>query len=193
MTKYCTFIIPTFRNMKKKVIVASVVILLICSAFTLVKQWKVDKDNSTINFELPALNKKGTFGNLNAVIDFDEKDLQKSKITASIDAKTINTGSEKHDDHLRSADYFNVEKYPTILFASTEIVKRENGYLAKGILTIRDSIKPIDLPFTYSENGKNKAVFSGTITINGSDYGILKANSPGSDKVVVYLTVPVSE
>lgn len=179
--------------MKKKVIVLGFSILSICSAFTLIKQWKVDKENSTINFELPSLNKKGTFGNLNAVIDFDEKDLQKSKITASIDAKTINTGSEKHDAHLRSPDYFNVEKYPTVSFASTEIVKRENGYLAMGILTIRDSIKPIELPFTYSENGKNRAVFNGTITINGSDYGILKANSPGADKVIVYLVVPVSE
>ena len=179
--------------MKKKVIVSSIVILSICSAFTLIKQWKVDTENSKINFELPALNKKGTFGNLNAVIDFDEKELRKSKITASIDARTISTGNEKHDTHLKSSDFFNVEKFPTISFASTEIVKTQNGYLAKGKLTIRDSIKPAEIPFTYSENGTNRAVFNGTITINGSDYGILKANSPGSDKVVVYLVVPVSE
>ncbi len=179
--------------MKNKVIVASIVTLSICSAFTLVKQWKVDKENTKINFELPALNKKGTFGNLNAVIDFDEKDLQKSRITASIDAKTINTGNEKHDNHLKSPDYFNVEKYPAISFASTEIVKTGTGYLAKGKLTIKDSIKPIELPFTYTESDKTKAVFNGTITLNGSDYGILKANSPGSDKVIVYLVVPVSE
>ena len=179
--------------MKKYIFIVGAAIISICTAFTLVKQWKVDVENSKINFELPALNKKGTFGNLNAVIDFDEKNLGKSSITASIDAKTINTGSEKHDEHLRSADYFNVEKYPKISFASTEIVKTESGYLAKGKLTIRDSTKSTEIPFTYSENGKSKAVFNGTITINGSDYGILKANSPGSDKVVVYLTVPVSE
>jgi polyisoprenoid-binding protein YceI len=181
-------------NMQKQIVIVSVTLLAVCSAFTvIIKQWKVDSENSKINFELPVHREKGTFRNLNAVINFDEKDLQASKITASIDVKTINTGNEKHDTHLKSPDFFDAEKYPTISFASTEIVKTESGYLAKGELTMKDSIKPIELPFTYTEQGQSKAVFNGTMTVNAEEFGVMKASSPGADKVIVYLVVPVTE
>ena len=133
--------------MKMKIYILSVITFAICSAFYIAKQWKVDTENSTISFEMPALNKKGTFRNLNAVIDFDEKNLHNSKITATIDVNTINVRNEKHETHLKSSDFFNAEKFPTISFASTEIVKNENGYLAKGKLTIKDSIKLIIFVF----------------------------------------------
>ncbi len=169
------------------------VIFLLVSAFTLAKKWKIDSENSKISFELPAQNKKGTFGNLNATINFDKKNLSESKITASIDVNTIKEGNEKHETHLLSSDFFDAGKFPKISFTSTEIITLGGTYIAKGNLTMKDSIKPIEIPFTFNENGKNQAIFSGTITINASDYGVMKKNKEGADKVIVYLVVPVSE
>jgi polyisoprenoid-binding protein YceI len=177
----------------KKQIITGIITLALCAAFTLAKQWKPDAENSKISFELPAHNKKGTFGNLNATINFDKKNLAESRITASIGVKTIKEGNEKHDIHLLSPDFFNAEKFPTISFTSTEIISSGDGYVAKGNLTVKDSIKQIEIPFTFTENGKNKATFNGSITINAGDYGVMKKSHEGADKVIVYLEVPVSE
>jgi polyisoprenoid-binding protein YceI len=177
----------------KQVLLPSIVILALCTAFTFAKQWKADAGNSKVNWELPFHHKKGTFGNLNAVINFDKENLTKSKITASIDVKTIKIGNEKHEAHLLSADFFNAEKFPMISFASAEIISSGNGYIAKGNLTIKDSIKRVEIPFTFAENGKSKATFSGTMTVYAQDFGVMKRNQEGSDKVFIYLEVPVSE
>lgn len=179
--------------MKKQIIIASIFVLVLCTAFTLAKQWRADVENSRVTWELPFLHKNGTFGNLNAVINFDKKNLTESKITASIDVKTIKIGNEKQEAHLLSADFFNAEKFPAISFTSTEIISSGDGYVAKGNLTMKDSIKLIEIPFTFVENGKSKATFRGTITVYAQDFGVMKRNQEGSDKVLVYLEVPVSE
>lgn len=179
--------------MKKQIVIASIFVLVICTAFTLAKQWKSDTENSKVNWELPFLHKKGTFGNLTAVINFDKKNLAESKITASIDVKTINVGSEKKETHLLSPDFFYAEKFPKISFTSTEVISSGDGYVAKGNLTMKDSIKPIEIPFTFVESGKGKATFSGTMTVYAQDFGVMKRNQEGSDKVFVYLEVPVLE
>jgi len=179
--------------MKKTFIVSSALLASVFSAFTISVLWKADAQKSTINFELPAHGKKGTFSDLTSTIDFDPSNLKDSKISATIDVKTIKVGSEKHDAHLLSADFFDAEKFPKITFISTEIKSAEKGFVAKGNLTMKDSTKAIELPFNFTQEGNDKATFNGTMTINGSDYGILKANKPGADKVIIYLYVPASK
>lgn len=179
--------------MKKRITISSFLALIIFTAFTLVKQWNVDAEKSKVRWELPFLHKAGTFSNLNAVIHFDNKNLAESKITASIDVKTIKVGNEKKETHLLSADFFDAEKFPKISFSSSEIIRSDTGYIAKGSLNIKDILKPCEIPFTFSQTGKNSAVFNGTMTVYAQDFGVLKRNKEGSDKVFIYLEVLVSE
>ncbi|MBC7862040.1 MAG: YceI family protein [Bacteroidia bacterium] len=179
--------------MKKIILAATVVILLVGSAFTISVLWKADEKTSTVNFELPGSDKKGTFGNLVSTIDFDKKKLKDSKITASIDVSTLKAGNEKLEAHLLSPDFFDATKFPKITFTSTAITKTDTGFVAKGNLTMKDSTKVIDLPFTFKEIEKNKGTFSGVMTVNAAEYGVMKANKAGKDKVLIYLVVPVTK
>lgn len=182
--------------MKKTGIAAIIILAFVASAFTLSTLWKADEKTSTVNFELPGGDKKGTFSNLSTSINFDKKNLAESKIVASIDVKTIKAGNEKLEAHLLSADFFDAEKFPKITFTSTEIKAADAGYIAKGTLNMKDSTKVIELPFTFAENGKDKATFTGTMTLFAGDYGVMKRNPnkpAGNDKVIVYLTVPVTK
>ena|ERR1700757_5256443 len=179
--------------MKKTIISTLVIITFTASAFIISTIWKADEKNSTVNFELQGSDKKGTFGNLISSINFDKKNLADSKITASIDVKTLKAGNEKLETHLLSPDFFNAEKFPKITFTSTEIKSTDAGFMAKGTLTMKDSTKIIDLPFNFTEGDKGKAVFTGTMTVNACDYGVMKKEKAGSDKVIIYLNVPVTK
>jgi polyisoprenoid-binding protein YceI len=179
--------------MKKLTLSTIIIAAFVSGAFVIASPWKADEKNSTVNWEIPGGDKKGTFGNLSTSINFDKASLQDSKISASIDVKTIKAGNEKLENHLLSADFFDAEKFPKITFTSTEIKSNAAGYIAKGNLTMKDSTKVIELPFTFTENGKDKGVLSGTMAVNASEYGVMKSSKPGSDKVLIYLSVPVSK
>lgn len=177
--------------MKKIHILTIAIIVLLTSAFTVSILWKADEKKSTVNFEIS--DKKGTFSNLTSSINFDKSNLKDSKITASIDVKTLKAGNERLEAHLLSPDFFEAEKFPKITFTSTEINSSATGFIAKGTLNIKDSTKVIELPFTFTEDGKDKATFSGTMTVMAGDYGVMKKSKDGNDKVTVYLSVPVTK
>lgn len=182
--------------MKKTLLILSTTVL-IGSAFTMAMIWKADDKASTITWELPNNpGHKGTFSNLSATIDFDKAKLAESKISASIDVKTINGGDPKLNAHLLTADFFDAEKFPKITFTSTEISGAGDAYLAKGKLTMKDSTKNVEIPFTFIENGKDKATFSGTLTVMASEYGVMKKGKDPSkqgDKTVIVMNVPVNK
>ena len=185
--------------MKKHLIIILAATAVISSAFTMAMIWKADEKASTVNWELPNNpGHKGTFGNLSSTIDFDKAKLAESKITASIDVKTVDGGDPKLNAHLQAADFFDAEKFPKITFTSTSINANASGdaYVAVGTLHMKDSTKVIDLPFTFKEDG-NKATFSGTMTINASDYGVMKISTDptkaGRDKTIITIVVPVSK
>ncbi|MBK7667401.1 MAG: YceI family protein [Sphingobacteriaceae bacterium] len=187
--------------MKKHLITILAATTLVSSAFTMAMIWKADEKASTVKWELPNNpGHKGTFGNLAATIDFDKANLAQSKITASIDVKTIDGGDPKLNNHLLQADYFDAEKFPKITFTSTSIEANASGeaYVAKGTLHMKDSIKNVDIPFTFTENSKDKATFSGTLTVMASDYGVMKSrpgkdpSQPG-DKTIITIVVPVNK
>ncbi|MGZ4044019.1 MAG: YceI family protein, partial [Bacteroidia bacterium] len=170
----------------KKIILSAIAVSFL-SAYTLLSKWKADDKSSTVNWELQGSDKKGTFSNLVTTLDFDKNKLDKSKITASIEVKTLKAGNEKLEKHLLSPDFFDAEKFPKITFTSTEIKSTETGYVAKGKLNMKDSTKVIEIPFTFNEADKNNAAFSGTMTVNASDYGVMKADKKGSDEVLIFL------
>ncbi len=184
--------------MKKTTLIILTAAAIITSAFTATMVWKVDTKETKIKWELPNNpGHKGTFSNPSLVIDFDKAKLSESKMIASIEVKTIDGGDPKLNNHLLQADFFDAEKHPLIAFTSTEIKAAGDSYIAKGTLRMKDSVKVVEIPFTFTEDGKEKATFSGTLTINASDYGVMKkSNDPAKadkDKTIIYLTVPVAK
>lgn len=184
--------------MKKQLIIIMAATVVVSSAFTMAMIWKADEKTSIVKWELPNNpGHQGTFSNLSATIDFDKANLAESKITASIDVKTVDGGDPKLNAHLQAADFFDAEKFPKITFTSTSIAANASGeaYVAIGNLTMKDSTKMIEFPFTFSEDSDVKATFSGTMTINASDFGVMKKSTDptkaGRDKTIITIVVPV--
>jgi polyisoprenoid-binding protein YceI len=137
--------------------------------FTVVSQ-TIDTKKSVINFEISnmAVNTvEGTFKGFSGDVIFNPNDLNQSKIEVCIDASSVDTGNKERDDHLRTADFFDVENYPEICFISEEITKREKGYLAKGYFKMHGVTKSVEIPLIYKNN-----TLAGKITINRFDYKI---------------------
>lgn len=141
--------------------------------------WTLDPDHSEIEFKVKHMmitNVKGNFKSFN--VEIDGEDITSANIKTTIDVSTINTNNGDRDKHLKSADFFNVEKYPEILFVSTSLNKVENDeYTLTGNLTIKDVTKEIKLDVEYggiSKDpwGNNKAGFSLTGKLNRKDFGL---------------------
>jgi polyisoprenoid-binding protein YceI len=173
--------------MKKALILITFIVLFVTSAFVSAF-WKIVDNDVKIDFELPLQGTKGSISGLKADIQFDEKNIEASSINASVDVNKMVTDNPGKTTHLLSADFFNAEKYPLITFSSTSFKKTDSTLVALGKLTIKDSIKDVELPFTFSKT-KEGGLFQGSMSIYSSDFGIGKKR--GNDKVVVSISVPV--
>ena len=131
----------------------------------------IDNDKSVVDFKVGNMggmnSVKGTFTGFSGKVKFDPKQLDASKIDVCIDASTINTKNNKRDEHLKSEDFFDIEKYPKICFTSTEITKHPQGYVAKGKLNMHGVTKTVEIPLIF-ENNK----LTGMITIDRFDYKV---------------------
>ena len=109
--------------------------------------WNIDATHSTAEFKIRHLmisNVKGYFPKVSGVLTLDESDVTKSSVEATIDVASIETRDAQRDTHLKSADFFDVEKYPTMTFKSTKVVQKSAGEgTVEGDLTIRDVTKPV--------------------------------------------------
>ncbi len=163
--------------MKKLLLTAAVT----ASSLALAAPWKIDSSHSGANFGVKHLQistVNGSLGTVSGTVDIDEKDVTKSKVDASIDVKDINTKEPKRDDHLRSPDFFDVAKFPTVTFKSTRFEKGAgNKVKVTGDLTMHGVTKSVTLDgelsgeVTNPWGGKVRA-FSGTTTINRKDFGL---------------------
>lgn len=173
--------------MKKTVITVAVGLLFLASAFTFITgNWSVKDENYTIKFTSSKMD--GTFKGLKSDLTFDENNLATSKLTATIDAATVKTGNSWRDKHARQS--LDTEKYPTIKFESESIVKSGNGYIALGKLFLKDAIKAIKIPFTFTRNSSG-GVFEGAFTIKPEEYNVTKMGTP--EEVTIQLSIPVTK
>ena len=111
-------------------------------------KWNIDASHSTAEFTVRHMmitNVRGRFGKLEGSVEYDPQRPELSKFDATIDASSIDTRDEKRDTHLRSGDFFDVEKYPTITFKSTSIKKTGDGFEATGDLTMHGVTKQVTL------------------------------------------------
>lgn len=130
----------------------------------------INSDKSVVNFKVTNMKTKtveGTFSGMKGTVNFSPENLASSNFDVCIDASTVNTQNEKRDKHLRTADFFDVEKYPTICFKSSSVTKKADQYLLKGTMTMHGITKEVTIPFTLSNN-----VFKGTLTVKRLDYKV---------------------
>lgn len=143
-------------------------------------KWKLDKSHSSVRFSVSHMvvsEAEGTFKTWDGTVEQTKDDFSDSKIAFTIDVNSINTENERRDGHLKSDDFFNAEKFPTIKFESTSLkALGNNKYTLTGNLTIRDVTKPVTFAVTHGgviAGGRGKkAGFKATATINRFDYGL---------------------
>ena len=143
--------------------------------------WNIDTTHSGINFSIRHMvvsKVRGRFAKYTGAINIDDGDLTRSSVEVSIDASSIDTGVADRDTHLRSADFFDVEKYPEITFRSTKIAPRgQNQYDVTGSFTLHGVTKEITVPVTFmgfmGAGPNEKAGFSADFTLNRKDYWIV--------------------
>ncbi len=142
--------------------------------------YSIDVGHSTLGFAVKHLGvgtTRGSFGVYDGTIYFDPDNYDSFTAEVTIDAASIDTKLKKRDDHLRAADFFDVENYPEITFESTRLEKRGEGAVIIGDLTMKGVTKQLTIPVQIS--GPVKSPFGQTvialaarITINRQDYGI---------------------
>lgn len=154
--------------------------------------WKADTTNSKINFTVKGIfgTVHGSFSGLQATIQFSEKDLSASSMSASVEAKTVSTGITLRNSDLRDKEeWFNTEKYPKISFKSKKFEKTASGYKVLGDLTIKGITKPIEIPFTFTDKD-GSGVFKGQFTIQRTEFNLGKPGGSVGSVVTVMLTIP---
>ncbi len=155
--------------------------------------WTVDPAHSAITFKIKHMGLTfvpGEFDKFTGTMTASNADFSDAKISFTADVNSINTGITKRDDHLRSADFFEVEKYPEIKFVSTSFTKatkptnnkskadkQNDFYELKGNLTIKDVTKPVTFKVIYGgkvvdQQGNPKIGFTAKSNINRLDYNV---------------------
>ena len=143
--------------------------------------WNLDTVHSGINFSVRHMvvsKVRGRFTKFTGNVELDESDLARSVVEATIDASSIDTGTAQRDDHLRSADFFDVEHFPQIGFRSTGIEKLGGDrYRLTGELTIRDISREIALDVEYGGRGKDpwgneRVGFTAKGSLDRKDFGL---------------------
>ncbi len=141
--------------------------------------WAIDPVHSEVSFvvrHMMVSKVRGRFDKFEGSFTTAENPLD-STVTASVELASINTGQEQRDAHIRSADFFEVEKYPTMTFASTAVKAGEEGFILEGDLTIKGVTRAVAFNLEVSGFGPDayggtRAGFSATTVINRMDYGV---------------------
>lgn len=176
--------------MKKYVAALSILFLSLLAIAGTHILFKPDYSKSKVAFKIKnaGINVNGTFDSFECVIQYNPKAHAPSAISGTIQVSAINTGIEARDKHLRKEEFFDVEKYPTITFESTQILKTSSGFEADGNLMIKGVKKAVKIPFTYTGSDAG-GVFEGTLTLNRRDYAVGGSSVTMSDEVEIALTV----
>ncbi|GAB98824.1 hypothetical protein GONAM_03_00030 [Gordonia namibiensis NBRC 108229] len=140
--------------------------------------WKIDTTHSTVGFSVKHLmvsKVRGTFENFSGTITVDENGAP--SVQAEIDVTSISTNNAQRDGHIKSADFFDAEKYPTATFVSTGVRQNGDDYTLEGDFTLKGVTKPVSLDLEF--NGTNPGMGHGTVAgfdaktvINRKDFGI---------------------
>src|SRR5690606_1185008 len=145
--------------MKKIVVIFTAMLTFVVSSYAQT-QWKVDPYHSSLNFTIQHSSismVNGKFTDFTGSLSTGGEALTDAQFNFTIQVKSINTNVEQRDDHLRSGDFFEVEKYPTLKFESTKILKssKPDHYILHGKLTIKDVTKDVVADLYYGGIAKS--------------------------------------
>jgi len=166
---------------RKAATLGSIALLVGLAGVSHAASWKVDPSHTTVGFSIGHLftTVQGRFDRFEGAIEFDPNEPESAVVRATVEAASINTNQAKRDKHLRSSDFFDVEKYPSLYFESSGGVTGMEGNRGKlaGELTIHGVTKPVVFDVVYRGQGKDpwgnvRAGFAATSTINRRDYGL---------------------
>jgi polyisoprenoid-binding protein YceI len=143
-------------------------------------QWKLDPTHTLVEFSAKHLmisTVKGRIADVEGMINVDEENPANSTVEATLNAGSIDTRTDQRDQHLRSADFLDVEKFPQIKFRSTRIEGNRDEFKLTGELTIRDVTRPITLDVKFEGQTKDpwggeRIGFSGSGKIDRRDFGL---------------------
>lgn len=169
--------------MKRLIAIFSTIIALSLPTLASATIWNIDPDHTNIGFKVRHLmvsNVRGSFNKHTGVVDINDKDITKSKVEVTIDTASINTNVQKRDEHLRSADFFDVAKYPTMTFVSKKVAKAgKNKLKVTGDLTLHGITKEVVLnvegPTAESKDpyGNIRRGAVANSKINRKDFGLV--------------------
>lgn len=141
--------------------------------------WSIDPAHSEFGFTVrhAGISKvRGRFSDVEGEVRVGE-DLSNSAVTASADAKSFDSGQQGRDEHVRGADFLDVEKFPTLKFESTRVAENDGDFVLEGNLTIKDVTKPVTFNVEYNGTavdpfGALRAGFAGSTQISRKDFGM---------------------
>jgi polyisoprenoid-binding protein YceI len=142
--------------------------------------YQIDPQHTDVGFSIRHMvinNVKGSFKDFAGTIEYDGKDVLGLKADGTIQVKSVDTGIAKRDDHLRSPDFFDVEKYPDIKFQGERVEKHGESYAMIGKFTMHGVTKDIEIPFSVTGPvkdpwGQMRIGMEGHLTLNRQDYGV---------------------
>ena len=143
--------------------------------------WNLDPTHSEVGFKVKHMmftNVSGKFNEYSLSVENEDDDFETSLISFTAQINSIDTNNTDRDNHLRSADFFDAEKYPEMTFRSTGVSKADgNNYKVAGELTIKETTRPVELSVEYSGLmkdpwGNTKIAVSVETKINRKDFGL---------------------
>lgn len=142
--------------------------------------WTIDGSHTDITFaakHMMVTTVRGRFADVSGQIEADREDPTGARGEVTIDVASLNTGSAMRDDHLRSADFFDVANHPTASFRITDVATRGEAFDVEGDLTIRGVTRPVTmkadlLGFYSSMEGASRVGFSAELKLNRKDWGL---------------------
>jgi polyisoprenoid-binding protein YceI len=168
--------------MKRIALVTGILALAAPLALAQTSTWTSDPAHSEVGFSIKHLsvsNVHGRFGKVAATIVLNEADITKSTVTATIGVDTVDTGEDARNNHLKTADFFDVANLPTATFVSTGVARNGSNLTVAGNLTLHGITKPVVLnvegpstPVQGMQDHKPHSGFSATTILNRTAFGI---------------------
>lgn len=168
--------------MRNTTFALTLTLLATTAAPALADSWSIDGKHSQASFKIRHMmvsNVNGTVTGIKGAAEYDGKNINSLKVDADLDAKTINTSEAARDEHLRGADFFNTDKFPTMKFKSTKAEQKSNGHFQLvGELTMHGVTKPVTMdvegptPVVKDDKGVEHIGATATAKINRKDFGI---------------------
>ena len=188
------------KRVQRMGLVCAIAFLASLSAFAQTSNWNIDPAHSTAQFTVRHLgisNVTGSFTKVTGSVVLNEKDITQSQVSASIDVNSIDTRVEARDKDLKSPNFFDVEKYPTIEFKSKRIASSGGKLQLIGDLTIHGTTREVTLdvdgptPEITDPWGNSRRGISAATTINRKDFNLVYNNLLKTGEAVVGDTVKI--